>query len=96
GLIYFTTKSFARTHYWNYFKSKSIEYQKAFPNLKNENQVIYILNGKILKSNIEAELFGINDSNFIELTVISSDRLKNDFNISDKSIGVIVKTSIQK
>ena len=91
GAIYITTKSFARDSYWNYFKLKSIDYQKSVPDLNTEANVVYILNNKVLKSNFEADLFNINDLNLIELSVISKDELKN-YNLKGKSIGVIIKT----
>ena len=92
GVIYFTTKLFARDHYWNYFKSKSSEYTKLVPDLTTEEKVVYILNDKVLKNNFEAELFNINDSNFIELTLINQEALKKDYKISSKVLGVIIKT----
>jgi hypothetical protein len=89
GLIYITTKEFARDHYQAYFKSKSAEYKKVVANEKN---VVYILNEKILTSNIESELFEINDSNFVDLTIIDKDTLKKNYHISGKSFGVVIKT----
>jgi len=91
GVIYITTKSFARQHYWSYFKSKSSDYLKMVPDLKTESKVIYILNGKPLLENYEGDLFNINDSNFIELIVIDMKQLKNDYNISGKKLGVVIK-----
>lgn len=93
GAIYITTKSFARDSYWNYFKLKSLEYKKSVPDMEIEAKVVYILNNKVLKSNFEGDLFNINDSNFIELSVINNDKLKKDYHIMDKSIGVIIKTN---
>lgn len=92
GVMYITTKSSARNSYWNYFKLKSPDYQKLVPDMKTEAKVVYILNNKVLKSNFEGDLFNINNSNFIELSVIDNDKLKKDFYIKNKSIGVIIKT----
>ncbi len=92
GVIYITTKSFARDSYWKYFNSKSFEYQQLVPDMKMEAKVIYILNDKVLRSNFEGDLFNINDSNFIELSVVNDSKLKRDYNIKDNSIGVIIKT----
>jgi hypothetical protein len=92
GIVYITTKTFAREHYWNYFKSRSPDYEKLVPDLKAEEKVAYILNDKVLRSGIEADLFAINDSNFIQLTVINKDQLKEDFKVRGKLLGVIIKT----
>ena len=92
GAIYLTTKSFAREHYWQYFSAKSKEYEKLVPDLTSEAKVIYILNNKVLETNFEKELFDINDTNFVELTIINKDKLGKDYNISDKVIGVVLRT----
>lgn len=92
GAIYITTKSFAREHYWSYFKAKSPEYLQNVPDQKTETAVIYILNGKILHKNYEADLFNVNDSNFIELSLIDKNQLKSKYNIRNKKIGFLIKT----
>ncbi len=93
GLIYITTKEFARDHYRNYFKSKSAEYATAVANEKNEKKAVYILNGKVLASNIESDLFNINESNFISLIIIDKDKLKKYYHVSGKTFGVVIKTN---
>ena len=92
GLIYITTKEFAHDHYYNYFKSKSSEYALAFLDEKKEEKAVYILNGKVLSSNIESDLFTIDDSNFISLKIIDKDSLKKDYNVSGKSFGIVITT----
>jgi hypothetical protein len=92
GAVYVTTKLFARDHYWNYFKSKSEEYQRLVPDIKTESKVVYVLNNKVLETNFEKELFEINDSNFLDLTTINKAQLKKDYKISGKSIGVSIRT----
>ncbi|HEU5053160.1 MAG TPA: hypothetical protein VFT78_08605 [Hanamia sp.] len=92
GAIYITTKAFARNSYWNYFTSKSLDYKNTVPDLQTESKVIYILNGKILQSNVEATLFQINNTNFLTLQVINRNQLKKDYHISGKSIGVVITT----
>lgn len=94
GLIYIITKSFARDYYRSYFKSKSAEYDKATSDEKQEKIAAYILNGKILTSNIESELFNINDNNFVDLTIIDKNALKKNYHVSGKSFGVVIKTKI--
>ncbi|NNV54088.1 hypothetical protein [Limnovirga soli] len=92
GLIYITTKAFARDHYRDYFKSKSTDYTKAAANDAEEEKAIYILNGKVLTTNIESDLFYINDSNFVQLIIIDKGTLKKNYHVSTKSFGVIITT----
>jgi len=96
GTIYIFTKSYAREHYWEYFKSKSVDYLKKVPDLKTESNVIYILNGKPLHKDYEADLFKINDSNFIDLDIIDEKQLNENYNISGKKLGVLIKSSTNK
>lgn len=92
GVIYITTKSFARERYWSYFKSKSQEYLQNVPDLEAEKEVIYILNGKALTENYESDLFNVNDSNFIDMSLIDKKQLKNKYNISGKKLAFLIKT----
>lgn len=92
GAVYVETKKFARNKYWNYFKTKSADYLKIVPTPQIDSSVIYILNNKILKTNFEGDLSGIDDRNFIELIIIDKQKLSKDYNISDKSFGIIIRT----
>lgn len=92
GIVYIETKKFARNKYWNYFKSKSADYLKIVPAPASDSTVVYILNDKVLTTNFEGDLSLIDDSNFIELKVIDKQKLNKDYNISDKSFGVLVHT----
>lgn len=96
GAIYIITKSYARNSYWNYFQSKSSDYKDKIPDLKSESKVVYILNNKILHTNFEADLFQINDENFLSLRVITPKELKNDYHISGKSIGVVITAKLKE
>jgi hypothetical protein len=96
GVIYITTKVYARKKYWKYFCSKSNDFAKAVPNIEEEDEVCYILNGKILESNFEGDLFFIDDSNFVELKVIDKNELKTNYSIKNKKWGVVIKTNRQK
>ena len=92
GAVYVETKKFAKNKYWNYFKSKSADYFKAIPTLESDSLIVYILNGKVLKTNFEGDLSGISDKTFIELTVIDKDKLKKEYKVLDKSFGVVIRT----
>ena len=95
GVIYIITKSFAREHYWSYFQSRSSEYQTKVPDLKSESGIAYILDGNVVTKDQESALFIINDDNFLELKVIDRGMLKKTYNISDKPIGIVIKTKLK-
>jgi hypothetical protein len=92
GVVYVETKKFARSKYWNYFKTKSGEYLKAVPTSQPNTSVVYILNGKVLKQNFEGDLSAIEDKNFIDLKVIDQTQLIKDYSIRDKTYGVLIRT----
>ena len=92
GAVYVETKMFARNKYWNYFKTKSADYLKIVATPQSDSSVIYILNDKVLKTNFEGDLSGIDDKNFIELNIIDKQKLDKDYNISDKIFGVVIRT----
>lgn len=90
GLIYIETKDFAKKRYWNFLSSKSIEYKKLVPEPSQDNNVVYILNNKVLKENFEGDLASINNENFINIKIITSEILKSDFDITNKKGGVVI------
>lgn len=63
------------------------------PDLATEEKAVYIVNNKVLTTNFEADLFAINDSNLIELTLIGRETLKKDYKIRGRVIGIIIKTN---
>jgi hypothetical protein len=91
GVIYIVTKKFARLTHWTYFKQKSTDYSSLVPDLKTENLVIYILNGKIIKKDVEAELSKITDDNLLDLKFIDKKALKKEFKIKNK-LGFSIST----
>jgi len=95
GAVYIETKKFARNKYWNFFKAKSAEYLKAVPTPESDSSVVYILNGKVLKTNFEGDLSGIEDNSFIDLQVIDKTKLLSDYGIKDKPFGIVIKANIK-
>ena len=91
GAVYIETKKFARNRYWRFLSGKSASYLKTVPTPQSDSMVVYILNAKVLKKNLETDLAGIDDRSFIELTIIDKDQLKRDYNIQDKTFGVVIK-----
>ena len=94
GLIYIETKTFAKSRYWKYFKSKSAEYAKIVPSPGNDPKIQYILNKKILKDNFESDLAAIDDTTFKRIQIISREQLINNYNITDKEFGVLIDADI--
>jgi hypothetical protein len=92
GVIYIFTKEFARNKYWGYLKSKSKEYLRAVPSTDNENNVVYILDNKVLEKDYESELFKLDDKIFADLRVIDKKTLSKDFKIKSKKWGIIIRT----
>jgi hypothetical protein len=50
------------------------------------------LNGKPLDKNYEGDLFNVNDTNFIEISLIDKKQLKDKYNVSGKKFGFLIKT----
>ena len=96
GLVYIETKNFARMRYWEYFKSKSIEYLKAVPTVKEDSLVQYILNNEVLKNNYEGDLASINNKTFKTITIISKDQLVKDYGITNKKYGIVIIADIKQ
>ena len=90
GLIYIETKKFARKKYWSFFISRSDAYSKLIPTSESDSLVVYILNNQVLKKSFEYDLSKINDQTFVSLSVIDAGMLRNNYNVSDKSLGVVI------
>ena len=91
-VIIVTTKVYARAHFLDYLKSKSMDFVKVFSSSPNGKDIVYILNDKTLDDNHENMLYFVDDRNFIDLKVIDKGHLKSDFNIIDKKWGIVVRT----
>ncbi|WP_298899799.1 hypothetical protein [uncultured Psychroserpens sp.] len=91
-LIYIETIKFQKYRYWKYLSEKSEEYLKLVPNYNEDSYVQYIINGKVLKRDFESTLSSIDDVTFLDIKFIDRETLKNDYNISDKSNGVVIRT----
>ncbi|HEX6893210.1 MAG TPA: hypothetical protein VF141_21015 [Chryseolinea sp.] len=89
GVIYVYTNEYSRNKYWSYFRSTYPAYAKAVPSMKDERDVVYILNGIVLEKNIESKLFELIETD-IQLRVIEGKELKKQFNIKNKRVGVVI------
>ncbi|RYE36220.1 MAG: hypothetical protein EOP48_29780 [Sphingobacteriales bacterium] len=92
GVVYIQTKVFARSIYWAYFRSKSIEYAKIALTPQDDSTVQYILNGRVLTTNYEGNLSLIDDSIFRGIQVIDKKTLQEKYHVQDKSFGVLIES----
>lgn len=96
GVIYIYTKEYAKSKYWDYFKSRSKDYLKAVPSIDKEMDVVYILNNKVLEKDFEGDLFNLDDSTFLDIKVIDKKALRKGFEIKDKNWGILIRTASGK
>ena len=89
GVVYIETKKFATN---NYFKSKSAEYLKIVQTPGSDSAIVYIVNGKVLKTNFEGDLSVIDDHNFVSLLIVNKQHLVDNYKILNKTYGVIIVT----
>ncbi|MES1216224.1 MAG: hypothetical protein ABUT20_11980 [Bacteroidota bacterium] len=94
GIVYIFTKKYAKNSYWNYFKSKSQEYSDKVVSPESDSTVQYILNKRILTTNFEGDLVGVNDKIFKEIVIINKETLISEYKILDKDFGVLIKSDI--
>lgn len=93
GAIYIETKRFSKNKYWKYFASKSEAYALAVPHAAEDSTVQYVLNGKLLQRNFDGDLAHISDAVFQSITVISKEELQKQYGVTDKRLGVVVRSS---
>jgi len=90
GAIVAETKTFARKHYISYFRKKSRSYDSVYMAAKNDSTFQYIINDKVKVNNFEGDLATIDDWLFISLEILTADDLKNKYQISNKSVGILI------
>ena len=90
--IYITTVSFAKRHYWSFFREKSKQYKDIVLTPNGDSVIKYILNGKLLSDTSAGSLFLINNLVLKKIKVISKEKLIRRYHETNKNYGVIVKT----
>ncbi|WP_296621529.1 hypothetical protein [Marivirga sp.] len=90
GAVVVRTKKFAINIFEDFFSQYSPEYEEMITTTERE-KIQYILNGEILKEDYEGKLSLLEDKTLKGLKVIDSMELKNQFNIDDKEVGVVLK-----
>ena len=93
GVIYITTKKSAHNQYWNFFRSRSVAYARAIPTIEADSAFVYVLNQKVLTSNVESTLVEVNAGVFIDLQVINAETLNRQYGLSGSRRGIVIKTT---
>jgi len=76
GVVYIETIKFSKIRYWNFFKSKSLEYLKIVPTPNSDTNVQYILNKRVLTEDFEGTLASIDNKTFKQIIILSKEDLK--------------------
>lgn len=90
GLVYVETKKFAKSRFQRFFKFQSKNYADLLLSYPTDDDIQYILNGKVLTENYEGDLASITKTTFKSLSVISANELINSYNVTNKKVGVVI------
>lgn len=96
GAVYVESIPFAKKRFQRFFKTKSKEFENLVPTLESDSTIQYILNDKVLVKDYEGNLSAINDETFKEIKIITKEDLVKDYGISDKSVGVLIRSRVPK
>lgn len=79
GAVYITTVKFARFTYWNYFRTRSVEYKQLFPTRQADTLVEYVLNGQVLSDAVApGSLFLISNKNLKKINILAKEKSPGD------------------
>jgi hypothetical protein len=92
GAVYLITKKFAKNKYWQFFKSKSSDYEKIALTVESDSSFQYVLNKRLLKINFEGDLYLIDDDIFKNIKIIDKATLQKEFGVTDKEYGVLIES----
>jgi hypothetical protein len=95
GVVLMETRTFAKNKYESFFKKCSPEYSEMISRT-DTSDIQYILNERVLKINIEGDLSLVTEKNFKSIKLIGSQELENNFRVSSKKVGVVIKASRPK
>jgi len=95
GVIYITSINHAREKYIQFFRSKSSDYAGVINSTMDEDNVVYVLNGKILGKENAGDLYLINDDSFLNLRILNKTELEREYNIFNKECGIIIVSKIK-
>ncbi|WKV12129.1 hypothetical protein [Marivirga harenae] len=90
GAIVVRTKSFALTKAEEFLSEFSSDYEIMLAKT-DRGEIQYILNDEILKEDYEGKLSMLDSKNLKRLKIIDSTELKNQYELEDKEVGVILK-----
>jgi hypothetical protein len=92
GVVLVESKNFARKRYVRYFRNKSVQYDSLYNIAKTDTTFQYIINNKVQRDNYEGNLALIDDDIFESLEILTAQELNSRYGITDKLIGVLVKS----
>ncbi|MBC9909232.1 hypothetical protein [Chitinophaga varians] len=87
--IFIETKRFVRNRYWLIF-SQNAAYRKVVPSPGEDDDVLYVLDGKALPEKPEIALAAVNMRSFESVTVIDKAALAKRYPATGKKYGVLV------
>jgi hypothetical protein len=91
GIVYISSKSYVRRKYFRIFNAKSADFRKAVRSA-DDPDVVYILNGKVLKDNFEQDILDVAVGKAFEIVVLDKKQLKKEYGEKGK-VGVILRTT---
>jgi hypothetical protein len=92
GVVYITSKHFARNKYWHFLSARSLAYATAFSDPDADSTVTYVINKKVLGDSYEADLMGLDAATYRSLRIVNHDALKKEFGVEGKQYAVIIQT----
>jgi len=90
GVILITSKAAAKKMYTQLFCLASKQYEAIYKEEGNDDSFQYVLNGKPLKEDYEADLVEVNRTNFVRIEIVDKDQLNDMFGIIGKKHGALI------
>ncbi|MBC9934992.1 hypothetical protein [Chitinophaga qingshengii] len=90
GVVYIETKPFVRNRYWLIF-SQDAAYRKLVPSPGEDNDIVYVVDGKVVTKDPEGSLAVVNANTFEGLTILNRKTLEQQYGVKGRKHGVLVK-----
>lgn len=95
GVVMVYTKDFATQKYEALFSSHSESYSQMIVETPREN-IQYIVNGQSFTKNSNARMALLTEDRLKSLEVVDQQELIKKYNVTDKTVGVIIKAKFPK
>jgi len=92
NIIYIETKPFANARYTGMFSEISPAYAEALKKYGSDSSFQYILDGAVLKSNVESSLAALEKKGIVDISVISPKILKEQYKVTGMKAGVLIRS----